>query len=113
MKPVAWVPRLVHADDEAPVPTRATTTPTTKPPATAQSLTPTSSSGDKPDVLRLQEFLKREQLVASGGEAKHAIQEGKVTINGVVDTRRKRQLQVGDVVAYAGKRAVVAATSHS
>jgi ribosome-associated protein len=57
--------------------------------------------------LRLQDFMKREQLVNSGGEAKHAIQGGLVSINGVVDTRRKRQLQPGDVVRYEGREAVV------
>jgi ribosome-associated protein len=57
--------------------------------------------------LRLQDFLKREQLVSSGGEAKHAIQGGLVTVNGVVDTRRKRQLQRGDLVGYEGREARV------
>lgn len=99
MKPVAWVPRLV-VDDEQPTmkPKKASTTPTTTAELTAVP---------KAEPLRLQDFLKREQLVHSGGEAKHAIQEGKVTINGVVDTARKRQLKRGDVVAYGGKSAVV------
>ena len=57
--------------------------------------------------LRLQDFLKREQLVSSGGEAKHAIQNGLVTVNGVVDTRRKRQLQRGDLVVFDGREARV------
>jgi len=101
MKPVAWVPRLVVGDDEQPrtKPKKAATTATTT--------TTTTTSEPKAEPLRLQDFLKREQLVHSGGEAKHAIQEGKVTINGVVDTARKRQLKRGDVVAYGGKSAVV------
>lgn len=96
MKPVVWVPRVISSDDEMPAP------------SAKQATTTTTTTEAKSDPLRLQEFLKREQLVASGGEAKHAIQDGKVTINGVVDTARKRQLRRGDVVAYGGKSAVVA-----
>ena len=49
-------------------------------------------------VLRLDELLKKEGVVRSGGEAKHLIQSGEVLLNGVVETRRKKQLAVGDVI---------------
>ena len=52
---------------------------------------------DEP-TIRLGQFLKVVGLVATGGEAKHVIQEGYVTVNGEVETRRKRQLHHGDVV---------------
>lgn len=36
-------------------------------------------------------------------EAKYVIQDGLVTVNGEVDTRRGRKLYDGDVVAYDGQ----------
>lgn len=57
--------------------------------------------------IRLGQFLQLAGLVDSGGEAKEAIRSGDVTVNGDVDLRRGRQLQVGDVVEFAGRRARV------
>lgn len=48
--------------------------------------------------IRLDQFLKLCDLVQSGGEAKHLIQGGQVLLNGVVETRRSKKLQPGDVV---------------
>jgi ribosome-associated protein len=50
-------------------------------------------------TIRLDQFLQLGQIVASGGQAKHLIQNGQVTVNGEVETRRRRQLQPGDQVA--------------
>lgn len=49
--------------------------------------------------IRLGQFLKLANLVESGAQAKPVIAEGRVTVNGEVDTRRGRQLVTGDVVA--------------
>ena len=49
-------------------------------------------------TIRLDQFLKLADVVQSGGEAKLLIQSGGVMVNGVVETRRKRQLQPGDEV---------------
>jgi len=59
------------------------------------------------EVIRLGQFLKLANLVESGAEAKTPIAEGDVTVNGEVETRRGRQLRLGDVVAYAGRAARV------
>ena len=48
--------------------------------------------------IRLDQLLKVVSAVQSGGEAKMLIQSGEVTVNGEVETRRKRQLQPGDTV---------------
>ncbi|MDN4484132.1 RNA-binding S4 domain-containing protein [Demequina lignilytica] len=58
--------------------------------------------------IRLGQFLQLAGLVDSGGEAKEAIREGEVLVNGEVDLRRGRQLQVGDIVSLGGRRARVA-----
>ncbi len=50
-------------------------------------------------TIRLDKFLQLAQIVGSGGQAKHLIQNGQVTVNGEVETRRRRQLQPGDQVA--------------
>jgi ribosome-associated protein len=60
------------------------------------------------DTIRLGQFLKLANLVESGGEAKPLIADGAVTVNGEVETRRGRQLAVGDVVVVGGRSARVA-----
>lgn len=54
------------------------------------------------EYIKLDSFLKAENMVASGGEAKQAILEGFVTVNGVVEKRRGRKLRPGDRVRLAG-----------
>lgn len=50
------------------------------------------------ESIRLGQFLKLANLVESGAEAKPVIADGLVRVNGAVETRRGRQLVVGDVV---------------
>jgi ribosome-associated protein len=50
--------------------------------------------------IRLGQFLKFAGLLDSGGNVKEAIIDGYVTVNGEVDRRRGRQLQVGDIVGF-------------
>lgn len=59
---------------------------------------------DTPETIRLDQFLKLQGLVETGGHAKMVIQSGDVRVNGEVETRRRRQLRIGDVVEYAGER---------
>ena len=53
--------------------------------------------------IKLDSFLKAENVVSSGGEAKIAIIDGAVTVNGVVELRRGRKLFTGDRVGFGGK----------
>lgn len=55
------------------------------------------------DGIRLNPFLKFAGIVDSGGDAKEAIIDGYVKVNGEVERRRGRQLQVGDVVTFEGR----------
>ena len=59
------------------------------------------------DTIRLGQFLQLAGLIDSGGEAKAAILDGEVSVNGEVDRRRGRQLRDGDVVTLAGRGARV------
>lgn len=58
-------------------------------------------------TIHLDQFLKAQQLVGSGGQAKVVIQGGEVLVNGEVETRRRRQLRGGDLVEFDGHRLVV------
>lgn len=60
------------------------------------------------EVIRLGQFLKLANLVESGADAKPVIADGLVQVNGEVETRRGRQLRVGDVVVLQGQAARVA-----
>jgi ribosome-associated protein len=57
--------------------------------------------------LRLDQFLKWQGLVGTGGEAKFRIQRGDVRVNGELEQRRGRKLEPGDRVQLAGQEHVV------
>jgi ribosome-associated protein len=59
------------------------------------------------ESIRLGQFLKLANLVESGADAKPVIAQGLVRVNGEVETRRGRQLRLGDVVSLAGQSARV------
>lgn len=51
----------------------------------------------------LKNLLKLANLVSSGGEAKYAILEGKVVLNGEVTNVIRKKLKNGDVVEFNGE----------
>lgn len=57
----------------------------------------------KDEFIKLGQAMKLANLVEDGVEAKFVIQDGLVTVNGEVDTRRGRKLYPGDVYAYDGQ----------
>jgi ribosome-associated protein len=61
--------------------------------------------------IRLGQFLKLAGVVASGADVKTLLGDGGVTVNGEPDTRRGRQLALGDVVAVAGEELRVRAVA--
>lgn len=67
---------------------------------------PPESSAPR-DKFTLEQFLKREGWTGTGGQAKYVIQEGMVRLNGVVETRRRKQLAIGDVIEFETFRATV------
>ncbi len=58
--------------------------------------------------IRLGQFLKLANLLDSGAEAKGLIGDGLVSVDGVVERRRGRQLHGGEVVTVPGGAARVA-----
>ena len=55
------------------------------------------------DFIKLGQALKAAGLVQSGVDAKFAVQDGLVKVNGQVETRRGKKLVVGDVIEFEGK----------
>lgn len=62
---------------------------------------------EKDRKLTLDQFMKLQGWVGTGGQAKFTIQQGLVQVNGQVETRRRRQMTVGDRVEFEGQSAVV------
>ncbi|WP_320676906.1 RNA-binding S4 domain-containing protein [Prochlorococcus sp. MIT 1300] len=60
--------------------------------------------------MKLDQFLKYQGFVSTGGEAKQLIQSGLVFVNNSVELRRGRKLIVGDLVVSGLNRAIVKET---
>ena len=56
------------------------------------------------EPVQLYKILKFEGWADSGGEAKAAIGEGLVLVNGEVETRKRRQIVAGDLIEFDGKK---------
>lgn len=52
------------------------------------------------EPVELYKILKFEGMVASGGEAKAVIADGLVSVNGGVETRKRKKIVSGDVVEF-------------
>ncbi|HEY4538198.1 MAG TPA: RNA-binding S4 domain-containing protein [Erysipelothrix sp.] len=59
------------------------------------------------DYITLGQFLKLQDYVQSGGEAKHRINEFEIFVNGETDNRRGRKLYVGDEVQINGDHYII------
>lgn len=57
--------------------------------------------------IELCQFIKFGGLADSGGAAKQLVAEGSVQVNDVVETRKRKQLVVGDRVTIEGETIVV------
>lgn len=56
------------------------------------------------EPVELYKLLKFEGLASSGGEAKTFISEGQVTVNGEVETRKRKKIVAGDIVEFGGEQ---------
>ena len=56
------------------------------------------------EPVELYKILKFEGLVTTGGEAKLLIGDGQVTVNGEVETRKRRKMLAGDMIEFRGDR---------
>ena len=56
------------------------------------------------EPVELCRILKFENMVASGGEAKHVIAEGLVKVNGEVETRKRKKIFSGDIIEFGNQK---------
>lgn len=56
------------------------------------------------EMITLGQLLKIADFISSGGEAKFAVKELDILVNGEAENRRGRKLYVGDVVVIEGKK---------
>ena len=59
------------------------------------------------EPVELYKILKFEGLVDSGGRAKTVIADGLVTVNGEVETRKRRKIVNGDIVNFAQEQLLI------
>jgi len=55
------------------------------------------------EYVELNQLLKLAGIAASGGEGKHLVAEGLVTVDGVVELRKTCKIRAGQVVAIDGE----------
>ena len=55
------------------------------------------------EPVELYKILKFEGLVASGGQAKLVIGDGQVSVNGEVETRKRKKIVDGDIIAFGNE----------
>lgn len=54
------------------------------------------------DYIKLGQALKAANLVESGVDAKYAIEDGLVKVNGQVECQRGKKLRAGDEISFQG-----------
>lgn len=59
------------------------------------------------DYITLQQLLKMENFISSGGESKYFLQENKVLVNGDLENRRGRKLYPSDKIKIQQKEFVI------
>lgn len=61
----------------------------------------------KDEFIKLGQAMKLAGLVSNGVDAKFIIQDGKVKLNGEVETRRGKKVYNGDVIEFNGSQVKV------
>jgi len=54
--------------------------------------------------VELFKLLKFEGLVGSGGEAKAMVADGLVTVNGQIETQKRKKIVAGDIIEFNGEQ---------
>jgi len=61
----------------------------------------------KSEYLELQQLLKIENFISSGGEAKYYLQENIVYVNNEQESRRGKKLYPGDIVKIGNEEFII------
>lgn len=62
-----------------------------------------SERSESQPFIKLDQFLKWQNVTQTGGEAKIVIQNGLVEVNGEMELRRGRKLRTGDTVTVGDR----------
>lgn len=60
------------------------------------------------EPVELYKILKIGDIVTSGGEAKHFIAEGMVSLNGTIETRKRKKVFAGDIITFGAEKICIA-----
>lgn len=63
------------------------------------------------EPVELYKILKFESLAASGAEAKAAVASGLVLVNGIVETRKRKQIVAGDRIEFGTEKIFITLNS--
>ncbi|MEH6617575.1 MAG: RNA-binding S4 domain-containing protein [Porticoccus sp.] len=56
------------------------------------------------EPVELYKILKFEGLVENGGAAKAVIDDGQVSVNGEIETRKRRKIVSGDIIEFGDEK---------
>jgi len=56
------------------------------------------------EPVELYKILKFEGMVSSGGEAKSVIANGKVLLNGNIETQKRKKIVSGDIIEFDNEK---------
>ena len=56
------------------------------------------------EPVELCKILKFEGIIATGGEAKLLIGDGQVSVNGEIETRKRKKIVDGDTIEFRGEK---------
>ncbi len=59
------------------------------------------------EPVELYKILKFEGMVPSGGEAKVVIAAGLVSVNGEIETRKRKKIVSGDIIEFGNERIII------
>ena len=59
------------------------------------------------EPVELYKILKFEGLASSGGEAKSVIAAGQVSVNGMIETRKRRKIISGDILDFMQEKILI------
>ena len=59
------------------------------------------------EPVELYKILKFEGMVGSGGEAKAAVADGQVQVNGKVETQKSKKIVSGDVITFGNEQIII------
>ena len=55
------------------------------------------------DYIQLDQFLKKENMISSGGETGNFIEKHEICVNGVIIKEKRKKIRIGDELSLDGE----------